>query len=149
MCLKLCGKQDFLICCNSSLNVSGKECRDTKLSGYTGKERGRESWYELLPRTWRESGLYLVTIFLRGRLWTAIQKDHFPLYVILQVFAYTKRQQIMSDDNCLDASSPEGPVKLVRCHGMGGNQAWTYNTQVFILPLYRVYIWLNWEMLVC
>ncbi|KDR19630.1 polypeptide N-acetylgalactosaminyltransferase 5 isoform X1 [Zootermopsis nevadensis] len=46
-----------------------------------------------------------------------------------QVFAYTKRQQIMSDDNCLDASSPEGPVKLVRCHGMGGNQAWTYNTQ--------------------
>ncbi|XP_063227799.1 polypeptide N-acetylgalactosaminyltransferase 5 isoform X2 [Bacillus rossius redtenbacheri] len=46
-----------------------------------------------------------------------------------QVFAYTKRQQIMSDDNCLDASSPEGPVKLVRCHGMGGNQAWTYNNQ--------------------
>jgi len=46
-----------------------------------------------------------------------------------QVFAYTKRQQIMSDDNCLDASSPEGPVKLVRCHGMGGNQAWTYSTQ--------------------
>jgi len=44
-----------------------------------------------------------------------------------QVFAYTKRQQIMSDDNCLDASSPDGPVKLVRCHGMGGNQAWVYN----------------------
>lgn len=55
------------------------------------------------------------------------------LYIILQVFAYTKRQQIMSDDNCLDASSPEGPVKLVRCHGMGGNQAWTYSTQVFVL----------------
>ncbi|KAF4518103.1 hypothetical protein B566_EDAN007804 [Ephemera danica] len=29
-----------------------------------------------------------------------------------QVFAYTKRSQIMSDDNCLDASSPDGPVKL-------------------------------------
>jgi hypothetical protein len=42
----------------------------------------------------------------------------------------------MSDDNCLDASSPEGPVKLVRCHGMGGNQAWTYNTQVCVLPLH-------------
>jgi polypeptide N-acetylgalactosaminyltransferase len=54
-------------------------------------------------------------------------------YIVVQVFAYTKRQQIMSDDNCLDASSPEGPVKLVRCHGMGGNQAWTYNTQVFNL----------------
>lgn len=44
-----------------------------------------------------------------------------------QVFAYTKRQQVMSDDNCLDAAAAEGPVKLVRCHGMGGNQAWIYN----------------------
>jgi len=46
-----------------------------------------------------------------------------------QVFAYTKRQQVMSDDNCLDAASPDGPVKLVRCHGMGGNQAWVYNDE--------------------
>ncbi|XP_060522311.1 polypeptide N-acetylgalactosaminyltransferase 5 isoform X2 [Cylas formicarius] len=44
-----------------------------------------------------------------------------------QVFAYTKRQQIMNDDNCLDASNKNGPVKLVRCHGMGGNQAWVYD----------------------
>ncbi|KAL1497990.1 hypothetical protein ABEB36_008862 [Hypothenemus hampei] len=44
-----------------------------------------------------------------------------------QVFAYTKRQQIMNDDNCLDASGKNGPVKLVRCHGMGGNQAWIYD----------------------
>ncbi|XP_071440143.1 polypeptide N-acetylgalactosaminyltransferase 5 isoform X1 [Hetaerina americana] len=46
-----------------------------------------------------------------------------------QVFAYTKRQQIMSDDNCLDAANRDGPVKLVRCHGMGGNQAWVYDAQ--------------------
>ncbi|XP_046405769.1 polypeptide N-acetylgalactosaminyltransferase 5 isoform X1 [Ischnura elegans] len=46
-----------------------------------------------------------------------------------QVFAYTKRQQIMSDDNCLDAANRDGPVKLVRCHGMGGNQAWVYDMQ--------------------
>lgn len=46
-----------------------------------------------------------------------------------QVFAYTKRQQVMSDDNCLDASNPNGPVKLVRCHGMGGNQMWTYTQE--------------------
>ena len=44
-----------------------------------------------------------------------------------QVFAYTKRQQVMSDDNCLDAAGPSSPVKLVRCHGMGGNQAWVFN----------------------
>lgn len=47
-----------------------------------------------------------------------------------QVFAYTKRQQIMNDDNCLDANGKRGPVKLVRCHGMGGNQAWVYDEVV-------------------
>ncbi|KAI9552197.1 hypothetical protein GHT06_022534 [Daphnia sinensis] len=46
-----------------------------------------------------------------------------------QVFAYTKRQQIMSDDNCLDATGTDGIVKLIRCHGMGGNQAWLYEAQ--------------------
>ncbi|XP_041775063.1 polypeptide N-acetylgalactosaminyltransferase 5 isoform X1 [Anopheles merus] len=46
-----------------------------------------------------------------------------------QVFAYTKRHQIMSDDNCLDASNALGPVNLVRCHGMGGNQEWIYDDE--------------------
>lgn len=46
------------------------------------------------------------------------------------MFAYTKRQQIMSDDNCLDAAASEGPVKLLRCHGMGGNQMWSYDREV-------------------
>lgn len=61
-----------------------------------------------------------------------------------QVFAYTKRQQIMSDDNCLDASNKKGPVKLVRCHGMGGNQAWAYDevvsTYLNLLSLSPIYI---------
>lgn len=47
-----------------------------------------------------------------------------------QIFAYTKRKQIMTDDNCLDANKIEGPVKLVRCHGMGGNQEWVYDDEV-------------------
>lgn len=50
--------------------------------------------------------------------------------VTFQVFAYTKRQQIMSDDNCLDVASQGGPVNLIRCHGMGGNQAWSYDETV-------------------
>ncbi|OQR75654.1 polypeptide N-acetylgalactosaminyltransferase 5-like [Tropilaelaps mercedesae] len=44
-----------------------------------------------------------------------------------QVFAYTKRQQIMADDSCMDAASPHGPVKLIRCHNMGGNQMWIFD----------------------
>lgn len=47
-----------------------------------------------------------------------------------QVFAYSKRHQIMSDDNCLDAANPKGPVNLVRCHGMQGNQEWIYDDEV-------------------
>ncbi|XP_001989024.2 polypeptide N-acetylgalactosaminyltransferase 5 isoform X1 [Drosophila grimshawi] len=46
-----------------------------------------------------------------------------------QVFAYTKRQQIMSDDLCLDAASSNGPVNMVRCHNMGGNQEWVYDAE--------------------
>ena len=46
----------------------------------------------------------------------------------------------MSDDNCLDAASPEGPVKLVRCHGMGGNQAWVYNDEVIMITLIIIII---------
>uniref|UniRef100_A0A2S2NUP5 Polypeptide N-acetylgalactosaminyltransferase n=1 Tax=Schizaphis graminum TaxID=13262 RepID=A0A2S2NUP5_SCHGA len=46
-----------------------------------------------------------------------------------QVFAYTKRSQIMSDDNCLDASNIVGPVSLIRCHGLEGNQAWVYDSK--------------------
>lgn len=36
----------------------------------------------------------------------------------------------MSDDNCLDATGTDGIVKLIRCHGMGGNQAWIYDAKV-------------------
>ena len=43
----------------------------------------------------------------------------------------------MSDDNCLDASNLNGPVKLVRCHGMGGNQAWTYEKVSWIKLNYK------------
>lgn len=50
-----------------------------------------------------------------------------------QVFAYTKRQQIMSDDLCLDASQSLGPVNMVRCHNMGGNQEWVYDADVSTL----------------
>lgn len=64
-----------------------------------------------------------------------------------QVFAYTKRQQIMSDDLCLDASHTMGPVNMVRCHNMGGNQEWVYNNEVknflilcvFMVPLRNIF----------
>ena len=49
----------------------------------------------------------------------------FPVFPGLSVLIFLF--QVMSDDNCLDAAGAEGPVKLVRCHGMGGNQAWVYN----------------------
>lgn len=58
-----------------------------------------------------------------------------------QVFAYTKRQQIMSDDLCLDASNANGPVNMVRCHNMGGNQEWIYDSDVsFSLYLFTGFV---------
>lgn len=62
-----------------------------------------------------------------------------------QVFAYTKRKQIMSDDNCLDAASGRGPIKLIRCHGMRGNQEWTYDAKVtkFIFYNNNQYLLIN------
>jgi len=41
----------------------------------------------------------------------------------------------MSDDNCLDASTVTGPVNLIRCHGLEGNQAWVYNSKVNLLSI--------------
>ena len=54
----------------------------------------------------------------------------FPFRLFQNVFTFDSTfvlPQVMSDDNCLDAAGADGPVKLVRCHGMGGNQAWVYN----------------------
>lgn len=36
----------------------------------------------------------------------------------------------MSDDTCLDSSNAVEPVNLIRCHGLGGNQAWVYDSMV-------------------
>ena len=45
----------------------------------------------------------------------------------------------MSDDNCLDAAGRDSPVKLVRCHGMGGNQAWNYSDEVSCINLWNIF----------
>ncbi|KAL3832145.1 hypothetical protein ACJMK2_023816, partial [Sinanodonta woodiana] len=44
-----------------------------------------------------------------------------------QVFSYTKKKALQTDDVCLDVSAMGGPVKLFQCHGMGGNQKWEYD----------------------
>ena len=44
-----------------------------------------------------------------------------------QVFAITQSRQIRSDDNCLDAAGLGSEVKIVKCHGRRGNQAWSHN----------------------
>lgn len=52
----------------------------------------------------------------------------------MQIFSYTKKQALQTDDVCLDVSSLHGPVKLFQCHGLGGNQKWEYDRQVNISP---------------
>jgi hypothetical protein len=51
-----------------------------------------------------------------------------------QVWAYTKKQQVMSDDNCLDAAGKQGEKKYKK---------WIYGEQkVNLYKLYRTNIFL-------
>ncbi|KAI8789992.1 polypeptide N-acetylgalactosaminyltransferase 1 isoform X3 [Biomphalaria glabrata] len=52
-----------------------------------------------------------------------------------QVFSFTAKETLQTDDLCLDVSTLGGPVKLFQCHGMGGNQRWHYDLEVFCLTL--------------
>lgn len=53
---------------------------------------------------------------------------------MFQIFSYTKKKALQTDDVCLDVSSLHGPVKLFQCHGLGGNQKWEYDRQVKLSP---------------
>ena len=39
----------------------------------------------------------------------------------------TKSRQIMADDNCLDGTGAGSPVRIVKCHGLRGNQVTSYS----------------------
>ena len=38
--------------------------------------------------------------------------------------------EIRIDDLCLDVSKSQGPVTMVKCHHLKGNQYWEYDTNV-------------------
>lgn len=48
----------------------------------------------------------------------------------LQVFSYTADKEIRSDDLCLDVSRLNGPVVMLKCHHMKGNQMFEYDAEV-------------------
>ncbi|CAH1790273.1 unnamed protein product [Owenia fusiformis] len=50
-----------------------------------------------------------------------------------QVFSYTKKKSLMTDDLCIDVSQVKGPVKFFKCHGLGGNQLFEYDKQTLQL----------------
>ncbi|KAI4574990.1 hypothetical protein MJG53_002926 [Ovis ammon polii x Ovis aries] len=47
-----------------------------------------------------------------------------------QVFSYTADKEIRTDDLCLDVSRLNGPVIMLKCHHMRGNQLWEYDAEV-------------------
>lgn len=58
------------------------------------------------------------------------QVDRCICMCVWQVFSYTKKKSLQADDLCLDISSSSGPVKLMACHNLGGNQLWEYDRTV-------------------
>lgn len=50
--------------------------------------------------------------------------------VFVQVFSYTANKEIRTDDLCLDVSKLNGPVMMLKCHHLKGNQLWEYDPVV-------------------
>ena len=46
------------------------------------------------------------------------------------MFSYTADKEIRTDDLCLDVSRLNGPVVMLKCHHMRGNQLWEYDAEV-------------------
>lgn len=49
-----------------------------------------------------------------------------------QTFAFTQRKELMHDEVCLDATH-KGPVTILHCHHLGGNQQWHYDKKTSAL----------------
>ncbi|XP_069926970.1 polypeptide N-acetylgalactosaminyltransferase 13 isoform X4 [Oryctolagus cuniculus] len=50
-------------------------------------------------------------------------------YSLGEVFSYTADKEIRTDDLCLDVSRLNGPVIMLKCHHMRGNQLWEYDAE--------------------
>uniref|UniRef100_A0A8C6VYZ5 Polypeptide N-acetylgalactosaminyltransferase n=1 Tax=Nothobranchius furzeri TaxID=105023 RepID=A0A8C6VYZ5_NOTFU len=50
-------------------------------------------------------------------------------YSLGEVFSYTADKEIRTDDLCLDASRLNGPVLMLKCHHMKGNQMFEYDAE--------------------
>lgn len=46
------------------------------------------------------------------------------------MFSYTADKEIRTDDLCLDVSRLNGPVIMLKCHHMKGNQMFEYDAEV-------------------
>lgn len=46
------------------------------------------------------------------------------------MFSYTADKEIRTDDLCLDVSRLNGPVLMLKCHHMRGNQMFEYDAEV-------------------
>ncbi|XP_016139054.1 polypeptide N-acetylgalactosaminyltransferase 1-like [Sinocyclocheilus grahami] len=44
-----------------------------------------------------------------------------------KVFSYTANKEIRTDDLCLDVSKLNGPVMMLKCHHLKGNQLWEFD----------------------
>uniref|UniRef100_A0A4W3KCC3 Polypeptide N-acetylgalactosaminyltransferase n=1 Tax=Callorhinchus milii TaxID=7868 RepID=A0A4W3KCC3_CALMI len=44
-----------------------------------------------------------------------------------EVFSYTANKEIRTDDLCLDVSKLNGPIMMLKCHHLKGNQLWDYD----------------------
>lgn len=56
------------------------------------------------------------------------------------MFSYTADKEIRTDDLCLDVSRLSGPVIMLKCHHMRGNQLWEYDAEVQYFLQFTYYL---------
>lgn len=56
-----------------------------------------------------------------------------------QVMVMTDLGEIRNQDLCMDADSSNGSVKVLKCHGMGGNQKWVYDPEVSVFVMHFLF----------
>ncbi|XP_067866668.1 polypeptide N-acetylgalactosaminyltransferase 1 isoform X2 [Heterodontus francisci] len=55
--------------------------------------------------------------------------SHIPrhYFSLGEVFSYTANKEIRTDDLCLDVSKLNGPIMMLKCHHLKGNQLWEHD----------------------
>lgn len=130
-----------------------QKCGDQPVCGQHGEEGEWESWLLQLSRHgWKPGERLLRLQWFPCQEWDddEYSQSLFISSAVYQVFSYTADKEIRTDDLCLDVSRLNGPVLMLKCHHMKGNQMFEYDAEVgsrwSIPPWWQP---IDWNVFIC